>query len=195
MDTHSPSTTSPSWLQLPDPAPATPEIRRIFDAFEAKQGFVRNQLRVLAHKPAIMEALHALGNSIARDRNGSLSGAERELIALVVSVENRCDPCVFSHAAALRGHGWSAERVGVVEVNYRRAELSPRERALADYALKVTRAAAEVEPADLQTLRDAGVDEHGILEAAAVTAFFNFSNKFNSALGVRANGQSYAANR
>ena len=83
----------------------------------------------------------------------------------------------------------------MVEVNYRRAGLSPRERALADYALKITRAAAEVEPADLQTLRDAGVDEHGILEAAAVAAYFNFSNRLNSALGVRANTEAYAANR
>ena len=185
----------PSWLQLPDPAPATSETAALLAAVEAKQGYVRNQLRTVAHKPAVLAALIALGNAVVRDPEGSLSPAERELIALVVSAENRCEACVFGHAAALRGHGWPAERVAVVEVNYRRAGLSLRERTLADYALKVTRAAAEVEPVDLQTLRDAGVDEHGILEAAAVAAYFNLSNRLNSGLGVHANAEAYAANR
>ena len=194
MDMHA-KTEPVSWLRLPDPAPATPATEAIFAAVHAKQGYVRNQLRVVAHKPAVLEALVALGNAVVRDPAGSLSGAERELIALVVSVENRCEACVFGHAAALRGYGWPAERVAVIEVNYRRAGLSERERALADYALKVTRAAAEVEPADLQTLRDAGVDEHGIFEAAAVAAYFNLSNRLNSALGVRANAEAYEANR
>ena len=184
-----------SWLHLPDPAPATPATTAIFTTAAAKQGYVRNQLRVVAHKPAVLEALVALGNAVVRDPAGSLSGAERELIALVVSAENRCEACVFGHAAALRGYGWPAERVAVVEVNYRRAGLTRRERALADYALKITRAAAEVEPGDLQVLRDAGVDEHGIFEAAAVAAYFNLSNRLNSALGVRANPEAYEANR
>ncbi len=184
-----------SWLDLPETAQASAESDKLFPLLVAKQGYVRNQLRVVAHKPALMSAVARLGDAVVRDPGGSLSGAEREMMALVVSAENRCDPCVFSHAAALRGHGWTAERVALVEVNYRRAGLSHRERALADYAIKVTRAPAEVEPSDLDLLRAAGVDEHGILEAAAVIAFFNFSNRLNSGLGVRANSEAFAANR
>jgi uncharacterized peroxidase-related enzyme len=124
-----------------------------------------------------------------------LAPRERELIALVVSVENRCEACVFAHAAALRGYSGDAEWVAIIEVNYRRAALSPRERALADYALKVTRKPAEVEPADLQTLRDAGVPEQGVLEAATVAAYFNLTNRLNSGLGIHANSEAYRANR
>jgi uncharacterized peroxidase-related enzyme len=184
-----------SWLRLPDPAPTNADVDAIFAQTAAKTGYVRNQQRVFAHKPAVLAALTALGDAVVRDPEGALSPRERELIALVVSAENRCEPCVFGHAAALRGHGGDAEWVATIEVNYRRADLSARERALADYALKVTRAPAEIEPEDLQALRDAGIAEVGILEAAAVAAYFNLSNRLNSALGVHANGEAYRANR
>lgn len=182
------------WLDLPV-ATATPAVDTIFATTEAKLGYVRNQQRVLAHKPDILVALTAPGDAVVRDAAGVMSPRERELIALVVSAENRCEPCVFGHAAALRGQSGDAEWVATIEVNYRRAGLAPRERALADDALKLTRAPAEVEPADLQALRDAGVPEPGIVEAAAVAAYFNLSNRLNSGLGLRANGEAYAANR
>ena len=86
--------------------------------------------------------------------------------------------------AALRGYSGDAEWVATIEVNYRRASLSTRERALADFALKITRSLAEVEPADLQALRDAGV-----------AAYFNFTNRLNSGLGIHANSEAYRANR
>ena len=93
------------------------------------------------------------------------------------------------------GHSGDAEWVATIEVNYRRAPLSTRERALADFALKITRSPAEVEPADLQALRDAGVPEEGVLEAATVAAYFNFTNRLNSGLGIHANSEAYRANR
>jgi uncharacterized peroxidase-related enzyme len=184
-----------SWLRLPEPAPGTSETEQILAATQQKAGYIRNQQRVLAHKPAILSAISALGDAVVRDETGILSPRERELIALVVSAENRCEPCVFGHAAALRGHTGEPEWVATIEVNYRRAALPPRERALSDYALKLTRSPAEVEPSDLQALRDVGVPELGILEAAAVAAYFNLSNRLNSGLGVRANAEAYRANR
>lgn len=187
--------TAPSWLRLADPAPETPQTAAILEATIASLGYVRNQQRVLAHKPAVLAVLTALGNAVVRDADGALSPRERELIALVVSVENRCEACVFGHAAALRGHTGDPELVATIEVNYRRAPLGLRERALADYAIKVTRAPAEVEPEDLLPLRAAGLNEIAILEAAAVTAYFNLSNRINSALGIQANPEAYRANR
>jgi uncharacterized peroxidase-related enzyme len=183
-----------SWLRLPDAAPS-PDVAAIFAATEGKLGYVRNQQRVLAHKPAVLAALTALGDAVVRDPDGALSSRERELIALVVSVENRCEACVFGHAAALREISGDAEWVGTIEVNYRRADLTARERALADFAQKVARAPAEIEPADVQALREADVPETGVLEAAAVAAYFSLTNRLNSALGIRANGQAYAAHR
>jgi uncharacterized peroxidase-related enzyme len=183
-----------SWVDLPATAPA-PEAAAILAATEARIGYARNQQHVLAHKPAILAAVTALGDAVVRDEAGVLSPRERELIALVVSVENRCEACVFAHAAALRGHSGDAEWVATIEVNYRRAELSARERALADYALALTRAPAEVEPAQLDTLRGVGLSELGIVEAAAVSAYFNLTNRLNSGLGIRANSQAYRASR
>jgi uncharacterized peroxidase-related enzyme len=184
-----------SWLDLPPPAPPTPEVGEIFAATRAKLGYVRNQQLVLAGKPAILAALGALGDAVVRDPASQLTPRERELIALVVSSENRCDACVFAHAAALRAQEISAEWVALVTVNFRRADLSAREFALAEYALKVTRAAAEITPADLDALRAAGLSEEGILEAATVASYFNLTNRFNSALGIRANSEAYASHR
>jgi uncharacterized peroxidase-related enzyme len=185
----------PSWLRFAEPPPASAPTEAIFAATREKIGYVRHQQQVLAQKPALLAAVTALGDAVVRDPQGALSPRERELIALVVSVENRCEACVFGHAAALRQHSGDGAWVATIEVNYRRAALSARERALADYALQVTRAPAEIEPAGLVPLRDAGISEAGILEAAAVAAYFNFSNRLNSALGIRANGEAYRANR
>jgi len=186
---------APSWLRFSESAPESAQTEVIFAATREKVGYVRHQQEVLAHKPALLAAVSALGDAVVRDPAGALSPRERELIALVVSVENRCEACVFGHAAALRQHSGDAEWVGTIEVNYRRAALSARERALADYALQVTRAPAEIEPADLDALRRTGLRETEILEAAAIAAYFNFSNRLNSALGIRANGEAYRANR
>ena len=183
-----------SWVSLPPAAPG-PESAAILAATQAKLGYVRNQQHVLAHKPAILAALTALGDAVVRDETGVLSPRERELIALVVSAENRCEACVFAHAAALRGYSGDAEWVATIEVNYRRAALNPRERALADYALAVTRAPAAVEPADLEALRAAGLPDLGIVEAAAVVAYFNLTNRLNSGLGIHPNNEAYHANR
>jgi uncharacterized peroxidase-related enzyme len=184
-----------SWLRLAKRAPVSPAMREIFEVTEAKLGYVRNQQRVFAHKPSIFAALAQLSAAVTQDKESALTSLERELIALVVSAENRCEACVFGHAAALRGLTGDPEWVATIEVNYRRAKLTERERALADYAVKLTRAAAEVEPADLNLLRDAGVSETGILEAASVAAYFNLSNRLNSGLGIRANREAYAAHR
>jgi uncharacterized peroxidase-related enzyme len=85
--------------------------------------------------------------------------------------------------------------VARIEVNFRHADLSARERALADYAIRITRDPGEIEPADLDKLRQAGVSEAEILDAAGVAAYFNFSNRLNSALGVPPNDEAYAVGR
>lgn len=137
----------------------------------------------------------AYSDAIMLDPAGELAPRERELIALVVSAENRCEVCVLGHAAQLRKLTPDPFLVGQLEVNYRHAALSARERALADYAVKITRAPAEIEPADLDVLRAAGLGELGILEAAEIAAYFNMSNRIMSALGIRPNREAYEAYR
>ena len=175
-----------SWLDVPAP-PATPETEALFADSLEKRGFIRNTQYLLAQIPALLQAQDALSRSLTVDFDSGLTGKERELIALVVSVDNNCEPCVWGHAAKLRQITGDPLWVGTVEVNYRRAELTPRERAIADYAIKISRAPAEIELADVEGLRGVGLSEREILEAAGVAAYFNFSNRVNSALGVHPN--------
>lgn len=183
-----------SWLNL-DGGPLPPDAEAVFERSVERLGYRRTMQQVLAAKPAALIAQDALSRALNLDPEAHLSPREREVIALVVSVENRCEPCVFGHAAQLREISGAPLWVATIEVNYRRAALTARERALADYAILITRAPAEIEEADLEPLRAAGVTDTGILEAAGIAAYFNFSNRVNSALGIRANPQAYHAAR
>lgn len=183
-----------SWLDLPAPE-ASPEVRALLDRTEAALGYVRNGQLALLARPALLLAQDALSGAVNRNPDSGLSPRERELIALVVSSENRCEPCVLGHAAALRGITGDAFWVERVQVNVLHAGLSPRERALADYALAITRAPGAIGPDHVAALRAAGLAEAEILDAAAIAAYFNFSNRLNSALGVPPNAQAHAANR
>jgi uncharacterized peroxidase-related enzyme len=183
-----------SWLRLP---PATPDaaVQALLDRTCAKLGYIRHGQAALLHRPAVVLAQDALSQAVNHDAESGLSRTERELIALVVSSENRCQPCVLAHAAALRELTGDAFRVEQVTINYRHAGLSGRERALADYALRVTHDPGGLEAEALEPLRAAGLAELDILDAAAVAAYFNFSNRINSALGVPPNEEAFAAHR
>jgi uncharacterized peroxidase-related enzyme len=183
-----------SWLTLAPP-PASPATDEVFGRSRQRLGYIRNTQYVLAQLPALLQAQDALSRALTVEFEAGLSHQERELIALVVSVENRCEPCVFGHAAKLREITGDPLWVGKVEVNYRRADLSPRERAIADYALQITRAPEAIEPAALDRLREVGLSETEIIEAATIAAYFNFSNRVNSALGVVPNAEPFGANR
>ncbi len=195
MDQDATKATPLSWLRFDAPPPVSAETDAILAATRAGLGYARHQQEVLAYRPRILAALTALGDAVVRDAAGALSAQEREVMALVVSAENRCEACVFAHAAALRKLTGQAEWAATIAVNYRRAMLTARERALADYAVKATRAPAEVEPGDLDALRAGGISEAGVLEAATVVAYFNFTNRLNSTLGIRANSAAYWSHR
>jgi uncharacterized peroxidase-related enzyme len=184
-----------SWLDLPLAQPTSPELRATFEKALSLFGFIRHAYWVTAHKPMHLVASTGLARALMYDPDSHLSERERELIALVVSVENRCDVCVFGHAAGLRRITADPVLVGQIEINYRRAALPGRERALADFAIKVTRAAAQTSPNDLQLLREAGLDELAILEAAQIVSYFNMSNRLQSALGIKPNAEDYESHR
>ena len=186
--------TPQSWINPPEAAPSN-EVQALLERTREKLGYVRNGQRALLGRPELLLAQDALSRAVNGTTGSDLSPKERELIALVVSSENRCEPCVLSHAAALRGITGDPFWVERVQVNFRHAELSERELALAVYALKITRAPGSIEEADLSRMRAAGLSEAEILDAAAVAAYFNFSNRLNSAIGVTPNPEAYAAHR
>lgn len=183
-----------SWLEL-KPAEIGPEVQVVFDRTQARIGHVRHGQRVLAHKPQVLLALENLGRALTQDEQIRLSPKERELIAIVVSIQNRCPPCIFGHAARLREITGDPVWVGTVEANHRHAALSLREKAITDFALKLTRTPGEVEEEDLAPLREAGLGEIEIYEVTAIVAYFNFTNRFNNGVGVHPNPESYLAHR
>lgn len=192
-----PETPTPaiSWLALGTPPKAPAEVQAVLDRTKEKLGYIRNGQLAVLHRPNLVLGQDALSRAATQDPDSALSRRERELIALVVSSENRCEACVFGHAAALREITGDPVLVDRLIVNYRHAGLSARERALADYALKITRRPGEIDPEDLDALRQAGLTELAILDAAAVAAYFNFSNRINSAIGVTPNSEAASAHR
>ncbi len=184
-----------SWLKLGKPR-LNAELTEHLTRSEQALGFVRPGQMVFSHLPEMFLAQERLAATLLIDGDdGSLSRIERELIAVVVSVENSCTSCIFGHAAQLRRLSGDAVWAGSIEANYRHAALTPRQRALADYASKLTRTPAEMEPSDLQRLRDAGLKEIEILEAGCVAAYFNMSNRLNSSVGVKGHPQAYLSYR
>lgn len=173
-----------SWLDLPY-APATdPELVAIWQHRIEKGGYVPNGLRTLAEHPQLALAKERLG-AVAK---GGLSPREAELIALVISHENRCVPCVRGHIRHLTRVSGDADWATKVSVSWRRAGgISDRERAILEFAEKLTRAPAEMDEADIAALRSAGLQETEIIDVTGAAAFYNFVNRLNNALGVVAN--------
>lgn len=181
------------WLNLGEPK-ITPEVQAVMDGTRSRIGYVRTGQTVAAHVPDAMVAQDGLSRGLMLGE-GPLSRKERELLALVVSVENRCVTCIFGHASQLRLITGDPVWVAEVEANYRHARLTPREMALADYAVKLTRAPGDLRESDLEPLRANGIPELGILYAAQIVAYYNFSNRFTTGVGIRPNPESYAAGR
>lgn len=179
-----------SWLDLAE-APLHGEVLEIIERTAASVGHRRNAQRVLAHNPPLLIGQDALSRALNQPAESGLTPRERELIAVVVSAENRCAPCLFAHAATLRRLTGDAVWVAQLEVNYRHAALTERERALADYARQITQAPYAIASQDLNTLRQAGLSERDILDAAGIASYFNYSNRLNSALGIAPNHEAY----
>jgi uncharacterized peroxidase-related enzyme len=173
-----------SFLRLPNVTRPAPAIRALWDESRARLGYVREFLK-LPFEPERLALFQGYVNRLMRGADARLSGRERELVALVVSIENRCEACVITHAGALQAHGAPKPEVDVLLANWRRAPLSARERAMAEYAALLTLAPQRVEEASLSTLRAAKVSEAEILELVQVIAVFNATNRLNTGLGTK----------
>src|SRR4029078_3070202 len=132
---------------------------------------------------------------LMRSDDGKLSGLEREFLALITSTENRCEVCVISHATAVRKHGLDAAQVDSITISWRRAELEPRLRALAEFASKLTLHPADADESYIEALRQAGFTEEQIFEAAQVVSIYNSNNRLNNVLGLRLNEEARASFR
>lgn len=178
-----------SWLRLADPAQWAPDVMQLQQDSVQRLGFIRSFLR-LPFGPGRLALYQGYLDRLMRSPDGHLPPLERELLALVTSVENRCEVCILSHAAALRKHGMDPDTVDTMTLAWRRAPLTPRHLALANFASRLTLAPAEVDESLLDGLRRAGLDEAAVFEAVQVVAIYNSNNRINNAVGMIPNAQS-----
>jgi uncharacterized peroxidase-related enzyme len=172
-------------LQL-EPAPLDPVMEAYFKKCEEKLGFVPNVLRAYAFDMAKLEAFVAMYNDLMLAPSG-LSKLEREMIAVAVSSVNRCYYCLTAHGAAVRGLSGDPVLGELMVMNHRAARLSRRQRAMLDFAVKLTATPWEIEEDDRERLRDAGFTDRDIWDISAIAAFFNMSNRVASATDMRPN--------
>ena len=159
-----------------------------------KLGFVPNVLRVFALRPKHLLGWWAYYDELLRGESG-LTKAQREMIAVVVSVANRCHYCIVSHTAALRKLTKDPDLVDRLATGYKYADLDPRDRAMLDFAVKLTEASDRCSDQDVEALRDAGWNDEEIMDIAQVAAMFNFTNRLASGLGWEPNPEYFSLGR
>jgi uncharacterized peroxidase-related enzyme len=167
-------------------AALSPAIQAYFDKCQEKLGFVPNVLKAYAFDMAKLEAFVAMYNDLMLAPSG-LSKLEREMIAVAVSSQNHCYYCLVAHGAAVRVLSNDPPLGELMAMNYRAARLTKRQRAMLDFAVKLTEEPWNIEDADRDALRHAGFSERDIFDIAAVAAFFNMSNRVASATDMRPN--------
>jgi len=174
---------------------ALPEdIRARILAVREKSGFIPTVFLALAHRPDEFRAFFAYHDALM-NKEGGVSKAEREMIVVATSGTNQCHYCVVAHGAILRVRAKNPRIADQVAINYRHADITPRQRAMLDYALKVALSAHAVDDADHAALRRHGFDDEDIWDIGAIAAFFAMSNRIASAARLRPNDEFYALGR
>ncbi len=184
----------PTALDLPMVDPLPPETQKYFDICQEKLGMVPNVLRAYAFDVEKLNAFTAMYNDLMLG-DSSLSKLEREMIAVAVSSYNKCYYCLVAHGAAVRQLSGDPELGEALVMNYRVAKISAKQRAMLDFAVKLTRESAAVEEADRQELRDQGFNDRGIWDIASVAGFFNMTNRVASGTDMRPNAEYHAQAR
>lgn len=179
----------------------TPEIKDLPDdihqrilAVQEKSGFVPNVFLTLAHRPDEFRAFFAYHDALM-DKSGNLTKAEREMIVVATSNANQCQYCVVAHGAILRIRAKNPLIADQVAVNYRKADITPRQKAMLDFAMKVSARAQEVGEEDFATLQQHGFDQEDIWDIAAIAAFFGLSNRMANVTNMRPNDEFFSMGR
>ena len=179
----------PELKDLPD------DLRERILAVQEKAGFVPNVFLALAHRPAEWRAFMAYHDALLLKDSGNLSKGEREMIIVATSAANQCLYCVVAHGAILRVYEKKPLIADQVAINHRKADLTKRQRAMLDFALKVCLRSHEVDDADYAALHAHGFDDEDIWDIGAITAFFGLSNRMANLSGMRPNDEFYLMGR
>ena len=179
---------------VPEPQDLPPDIRSRILAVQEKSGFVPNVFLALAHRPAEFRAFFAYHDALM-EKEGGLSKAEREMIVVATSGANDCQYCVVAHGAILRIRARNPLIADQVAVNYRKADITPRERAMLDFAMKVALDSGAIADGDFAPLRAHGFSDEDIWDIAAIAAFFALSNRMANFTSMRPNDEFYLMGR
>lgn len=185
---------SPTALDLAQVDPLPEATQKYFDLCAEKLGLVPNVLRAHAFDMAKLDAFTGLYNELMLAPS-DLTKLEREMIAVVVSAENRCFYCLVAHGQAVRELSNDPALGEMLVMNYRVAPLTGKQRAMLDFSLKMTKSSASIEEADRQELRNVGYSDRDIWDIANVAAFFNMTNRVASATQMQPNPEYHGQNR
>jgi uncharacterized peroxidase-related enzyme len=184
-----------SRFPVPELAALPDDIRENILAVQEKAGFVPNVFLALAHRPAEFRAFFAYHDALMIKDTGSLTKADREMIVTATSARNGCLYCVVAHGALLRIYSKNALVADQVAVNHLKADITPRQRAMLDFATKVCLNSSQVGEEDYAALRVHGFDDEDIWDIAAITAFFGLSNRMANVISMRPNDEFFLMGR
>jgi uncharacterized peroxidase-related enzyme len=179
---------------IPDLSRLPDDIRARILAVQEKSGFVPNVFLTLAYRPDEFRAFFAYHDALM-ERDSGLTKAEREMIVVATSIANQCQYCVVAHGAILRIRTKNPQIADQIAANYRKADITPRQEAMLDFALKVSAEAYKVSDADFSELADHGFTNDDIWDIAAIAAFFALSNRMANVTNMRPNDEFYLMGR
>jgi uncharacterized peroxidase-related enzyme len=183
-----------SRFPVPELASLPDDIRARILAVQEKAGFIPNVFLAWAHRPAEWRAFFAYHDALL-DKEGGLTKAEREMIVVATSAVNHCHYCVIAHGAILRIRAKQPLVADQVAINYLNADLTPRQRAMLDFAVKVAERSHEVADADFATLREHGLSEEDIWDIGSIAALFALSNRVANLMALKPNAEFYTMGR
>ncbi|MBR0669863.1 peroxidase-related enzyme [Neoroseomonas soli] len=179
---------------IPDLNTLPDDIRTRILKVQEKSGFIPNVFLMLAHRPEEFRAFMAYHDTLM-DKSEGVTKAEREMIVVAVSSRNQCQYCVVAHGAILRIRAKNPLIADQVTANWRKADITDKQKAMLEFAMKVNDRANEVNEADHEALRKAGFNDEAIWDIAAIAAFFGMSNRLANVTSLRPNDEFYAMGR
>ena len=183
-----------SRFPVPEISDLPEDIRTRILAVQEKSGFVPNVFLAFSHRPDEFRAFFAYHDALM-DKDGGLTKAEREMIIVATSAANQCHYCVIAHGAILRVYAKNPLIADQIAVNYRKADITPRQRAMLDFAVKVSRAAEAISESDFAEIAGFGFSDDDIWDIAAISAFFALSNRMANVTAMRPNDEFYLMGR
>lgn len=178
----------PSLEEVPE------DIRDVMLQVQEKAGFIPNVFLTLAHRPNEFRAFVAYHDALMEKESG-LTKADREMIIVATSSDNNCQYCVIAHGAILRFRAKDSMIADQVAANYRKSDITPRQMAMLDFAMKVSNDSGSVSEEDFDILRSHGFNDDDIWDIAGITAFFGLSNRMANAASMRPNDEFYSMGR